>query len=65
MSGSLHGLLIFIQGGSKMENLPTWITWENVLIFVAALETFVGALPNSWVKYRSQILRVFKAVDDF
>ena len=42
-----------------------YLTWENILIFVAALEAFIGALPNNWVKYRSFILRLFKAVEEF
>jgi len=48
-----------------MENLPTWLTWENVLIAIGALVAFMGALPNNWVKYRSVLLRLFKAIDDF
>jgi len=48
-----------------MESLPTWLTWENALILIAALETFIGALPNTWIKYRSFILRLFKAIEEF
>ena len=42
-----------------------YLTLENILIFVAALEAFIGALPNNWVKYRSFILRLLKAIEEF
>ena len=47
-----------------METLPVWYTWENALIFMAALEAFLGALPNNWLKYKSQILKFFKFLYD-
>ena len=48
-----------------METLPVWLTVENVVIFLAALEAFLGAIPNSWIKYRSYLLRGIKAVVNF
>ena len=47
-----------------METLPVWATLENTLIFIAALEAFLGALPNDWLKYKSQILKFFKFLYD-
>ena len=51
-----------------MENLPElplWVTWENVLIAAGILETTLGAVPNTWLKYRSFLLRVIAAVVRF
>jgi len=48
-----------------METLPVWLTVENVVIFLAALEALLGAIPNNWIKYRSFLLRAIKAVVNF
>ena len=44
--------------------LPVWLTWENVIIVIAALEAFLGAIPNDWFKYKSYILKFFKFLYD-
>jgi len=44
--------------------MPEYITWENVIIVLAALEAAIGALPNNWVPYRSVVLKLFKFLED-
>jgi len=48
-----------------MENLPVWLTLENVLIAVGVLETTLGAIPNNWLPYRSFLLRGITAIVRF
>jgi len=48
-----------------MENLPVWLTWQNVLIAIGGIEALIGAVPNNWIKYRSVLLRLFKAIEEF
>ena len=48
-----------------MENLPEWLTLANVLIAIGGLEALIGAVPNSWIPYRSLVLRLFKAIEEF
>ena len=48
-----------------MENLPAWATWANLIIAIGGIEALIGAVPNNWIPYRSVILRLFKAIDDF
>lgn len=40
------------------------ITWEMVVVIIAALEAFVGALPNNWVPYHSIVLKFFKFLEE-
>jgi len=48
-----------------MAGLPEWVTLANVLIAIGGIEALIGAIPNSWVPYRSIILRLFKAIEQF
>ena len=55
----------FGQGGNKMENLPEWLTLANVLIAIGGIEALIVAVPNNWIPYRSLILRLFGAIEEF
>ena len=48
-----------------MENLPEWVTWTNVIIAAGGIEALIGAVPNNWIPYRSALLRLFKAIEEF
>ena len=48
-----------------MESLPTWLTLGNVIIAIGGIEALIGAVPNNWIPYRSLILRLFKAIEEF